>query len=275
VAGCDLLATRGHFASRFVANAAGILVNFSDGGRMRAILFDFGGTLDGPSHWLDRFLTYYRASGLSLSRDELDSAYAYATQRTYDNSARFREYGLDRLVEYLVGAQLDCLLEKGPLKVRGMLGRSDARKSQIVEQISGGFVGETARGLERSGQVLRTLKSRFSLGVVSNFYGNLDHVLTDAGIAELFGVIADSTRLGFFKPDVRIFKEALRKLGVVPGDAVMVGDSLEKDCAPARSLGLKTVWVRSPGAHVRGDEAMADYQISTLDELERFEWQTV
>jgi FMN phosphatase YigB (HAD superfamily) len=242
---------------------------------MRAILFDFGGTLDGPSHWLDRFLAHYCASGLSLSRDELDSAYAYAGRRARDDSDRLREYGLTRLVQYLVGAQFEWLLEKGPPELRGVLGMSGARKSQIANRIGRGFVGESVRGLERGRQVLRTLKSRFSLGVVSNFYGNLDHVLTDAGIAELFGVIADSTRLGFFKPDVRIFKEALRKLGVVPGDAVMVGDSLEKDCAPARSLGLKTVWVRSPGAHVRGDEAMADYQISTLDELERFEWQAV
>lgn len=239
---------------------------------MRAILFDFGGTLDGPSHWLDRFLAYYRASGLSLSRDELDSAYAYATRRAYDDSERLREYGLAGLVKYLVGAQLDWLLEKGPLEVRGVLGRGDVRKSQIAEQISHGFVGESARGLERSRQVLRTLKSRFSLGVVSNFYGNLDHVLAEAGIAELFGAVADSTRLGFFKPDVRIFKEALHQLAVEPADAVMVGDSLEKDCVPARSLGLKTIWVCNPSAQGRGDEAMADYKISTLDELEGFEW---
>ncbi len=203
---------------------------------MRAILFDFGGTLDGPSHWLDRFLANYCASGLSLSRDELDSAYTYATRRAYDDSERLREYGLARLVQYLVGAQFDWLLEKGPLEVRGVLG---------------------------------------SLGVVSNFYGNLDHVLAEARIAELLGAVADSTRLGFFKPDVRIFKEALRQLAVAPGDAVMVGDSLDKDCAPARSLGLKTIWVRDPGAQARGDEAMADYRISTLDELEGFEWQAV
>ena len=242
---------------------------------MRAILFDFGGTLDGPSHWLDRFLTYYRASELSLSRDELDSAYAYAARRAYDDSERLREYGLVRLVEYLVGVQLDWLLGNGPPELRGVLGWSDVRRSQIAEQISHGFVNETARGLERSGKVLRTLKSHFSLGVVSNFYGNLDHVLADAGIAELLGTIADSTRLGFFKPDVRIFNEALHKLGVVPGNAVMVGDSLDKDCAPARSLGLKTIWFHNPGAQVRGDEAMADYKISTLDELERFEWEAV
>jgi len=242
---------------------------------MRAILFDFGGTLDGPSHWLDRFLAYYSASGLSLSRDELDSAYAYATRRAYDDSERLREYGLARLVEYLVGVHFEWLLEKGPPEVRAVLGRSGERRGQIAEQISRGFAGESVRGLERSKAVLQVLKSRFSLGVVSNFYGNLDHVLADAGIAELLGTIADSTRLGFFKPDVRIFNEALHKLGVVPRDAVMVGDSLEKDCAPARSLGLKTIWVRNRGVPARGDKAMADYQISTLDELERFEWQAV
>ena len=239
---------------------------------MRAILFDFGGTLDGSSHWLDRFLAHYWASGLSLSRDELDSAYAHATRRAYDDSERLREYGLARLVEYLVGAQFDWLLEKGPLELRDVLGRSGARKSQIAEQISRGFVGESARGLERGRKVLRTLKSRFSLGVVSNFYGNLDHILAEARIAELLGAVADSTRLGFFKPDVRIFQEALHQLAVAPADAVMVGDSLDKDCAPARSLGLKTLWVHNPGAQTRGDEAMADYKISTLDELERFEW---
>src|SRR4029077_371437 len=134
-------------------------------GRMRAILFDFGGTLDGPSHWLDRFLAHYSASGLSLSRDKLDSAYAYATRRAYDDSERLREYGLARLVEYLVGAEFDWLLELPEL--RGVLGRSGARKSQIAEQIIRGFVGESARGLERGREVLRTLKSRFSLGVVS------------------------------------------------------------------------------------------------------------
>src|SRR5229473_675271 len=129
-------------------------------GRMRAIFFDFGGTLDGPSHWLDRFLAHYCASGLSLSRDELDSAYAYATRRAYEDSERLREYGLARLVQYLVGAQFDWLLEKGPLEVRGVLGSSGARKSQIAEQISRGFAGESARGLERSRKVLRTLESR-------------------------------------------------------------------------------------------------------------------
>src|ERR1700737_3714994 len=111
---------------------------------MRAILFDFGGTLDGSSHWVDPFLAHYWASGLSLHRDELDSAYAHATRRAYDDSERLREYGLARLVQYLVGAQFDWLLEKGPLELRGVLGRSGARKSRIAEQISRGFVGESA-----------------------------------------------------------------------------------------------------------------------------------
>jgi hypothetical protein len=37
-----------------------------------ALLFDFGGTLDGPAHWLDRFLASYRNAGIDISRADLD-----------------------------------------------------------------------------------------------------------------------------------------------------------------------------------------------------------
>src|ERR1700737_1324695 len=111
---------------------------------MRAILFDFGGTLDGSSHWLHPFLAHFWGSGTNLPRDELDSGYAHAARRAYDDSEHLREYGLARLVEYLVGAQFEWLLEKGPPELRGVLGRSGAQKSQIAEQISRGFVGESA-----------------------------------------------------------------------------------------------------------------------------------
>jgi FMN phosphatase YigB (HAD superfamily) len=175
-----------------------ILVDFNDGGECERSFSTSGG------RWT-------RASGLSLSRDDFDSAYAYATRRAYNDSELLREYGLARLVDYLVRAQFEWLLENGPFELRRMLDRSGVRKSQIAEQISRGFVGESVRGLERGREVLRALKSHFSIGVVSNFYGNLDRVLAEAGIAGLLVAVADSTRLGFFKPDVRIFEEALHK----------------------------------------------------------------
>jgi FMN phosphatase YigB (HAD superfamily) len=48
----------------------------------------------------------------------------------------------------------------------------------------------------------------------------------------------------------------------------MVGDSLSKDCAPARRLGLRAVWLKSASAQYahRGEER-ADLVVRDLHEL--------
>ncbi len=59
-----------------------------------------------------------------------------------------------------------------------------------------------------------------------------------------FGVVADSSQLGIFKPEPGIFDHALKRLGSIPSETAMVGDSLAKDCAPAHRLGITTIWLR-------------------------------
>ena len=50
------------------------------------------------------------------------------------------------------------------------------------------------------------------MGIVSNFYGNLDRILEEAKLDRLFAAVADSSRIGIFKPDAGIFEAALKKL---------------------------------------------------------------
>jgi len=50
-----------------------------------------------------------------------------------------------------------------------------------------------------------------------------------------------SQALGVSKPDPRIFREALRRLGAGPGQAVMVGDSMTSDVGGALGAGLKAI----------------------------------
>lgn len=52
-----------------------------------------------------------------------------------------------------------------------------------------------------------------------------------------------SFRMGLSKPDPGFYRTALRRLGTDPAEAVMVGDTYENDIAPARALGMKTIWV--------------------------------
>src|SRR5258708_38549573 len=101
------------------------------------------------------------------------------------------------------------------------------------------------------------LSGRFKLGVVSNFYGNLDRVLADARLERYFAAVSDSSRVGIFKPEPGIYQDALKKLRIGAADTAMVGHSLSKDCAPAKQLGMRTLWLRAV-AH-RSDAARADW----------------
>jgi FMN phosphatase YigB (HAD superfamily) len=242
-----------------------------------ALLFDFGGTLDGPAHWLDRFLAQYRAAGIGISREGLDSAFDHATRTAYRAAGVVRRFALKDLVRFLVGQQMEFLVRSGPDAIRARLAAADAReRHQMVERITEAFVAETASGLEHSRRVLERLGPRFRIAVVSNFYGNLDRIIDEARMSKLVDAAIDSSRVGIFKPDPGIFEAALAALSVKADASAMIGDSLEKDCAPARRLGLTTVWYRPAGSNGselhRGDRSCADYTIGTLEELAEIQW---
>jgi HAD superfamily hydrolase (TIGR01549 family) len=214
----------------------------------KTILFDFGGTLDYPRHWLDRFVVHYRAAGIEITRAQLDPAFDHATRMGYRSTKLLSSYGLTELVDYLVRLQFDYLSRHGAPAVRESLGAASAgmRLPEIAGWITQSFVAESRSGLATSRKLLTTLSERFRMGIVSNFYGNLENILAEFDLASLFGVVADSSQLGIFKPEPGIFNHALKTLGAVPAETAMVGDSLDKDCTPARNLGLTTIWLRHP-----------------------------
>jgi FMN phosphatase YigB (HAD superfamily) len=237
-----------------------------------ALLFDFGGTLDGPAHWLDRFLASYRAAGIEMTRAELDPAFDDATRIGYGATRVVTRFGLTDLVRFLVGHQFEYLRKNGPIALRTKLDESGAAgRHRLVEGVTNSFVRETVAGLAHSREVIGALKSRFKLGIVSNFYGNLDKILAEAKLDRFFAAVADSSRVGIFKPDVGIFEAALKKIQCAPASAAMIGDSLGKDCVPAHKLGIRTVWLRT--ASQNGDDTTAaDFTIRSIDEVAQIQW---
>src|SRR5208283_2346968 len=108
-----------------------------------ALLFDFGGTLDGPAHWLDRFLSSYRGAGVEISRAELDPAFEHATRIGYGATRIVARFGMTELVRFLVGHQFEYLGQSGPEPLRAILGNSGAAgRYRFVEQITNSFVRE-------------------------------------------------------------------------------------------------------------------------------------
>ena len=89
---------------------------------------------------------------------------------------------------------------------------------------------------------LRSLARRFRLGIISNVDDDLF-----AGSARQLGVefdwVVTAEQVRSYKPSLNNFHRALERIGL-PWDQVLhVAQSLFHDTAPARSLGLSTVWV--------------------------------
>ena len=218
--------------------------------RLQGILFDYGGTLDGPaSHWLDRFAGLYRELGVDIEHAALKAAFYGADEAAY-GSEGIRDASLVELMDFHVAHQLGAL---------GLADRSLQRG--LVER----FVERTEAALAASRSVLEVLAARFRLGVVSNFYGNVGRILADADIAPLLDVIADSTRLGMSKPDPRIFARAVGALRLSPGAVMHVGDSYERDVQAALRAGLRAAWLVPTGASGHAEDGVVC--VRSLDEL--------
>lgn len=91
-----------------------------------------------------------------------------------------------------------------------------------------------------------------------------DPKIDGLGIRRYFQEILISETEGVRKPDPEIFRRALERLGLGPGEAVFVGDNPEADIAGAQSAGLPAVWMRN-GNFV--EPSAPDASITALREL--------
>jgi putative hydrolase of the HAD superfamily len=103
------------------------------------------------------------------------------------------------------------------------------------------------RSYEGSERLLVALRQRgYKLGVVSNgFARNTVLDLERTGLFRYFDAVVVSSDVGFRKPEPVVFRKALEKLAVHPGNAVMVGDNEAEDISGAKELGLSTVLIRN------------------------------
>jgi len=197
---------------------------------MKSILFDYGGTLDADgSTWLERFLPIYKECGVDVPRERFERAF-------YDSddglASRHRLDGLD----------LEQTLR---LQVRQVLAVLAPERVTLAAQIAERFAADSRAQFRRLHPILQHLAQKYRLGVVSNFYGNLDGILRAEGLGKYFSVVADSGVLGVIKPDPAIFLHAAKTLRTPPEDCLMVGDSVPRDMAGATAAGMRKALICS------------------------------
>ncbi len=229
--------------------------------RIETLLFDFGGTLDANGvAWKERFYGHYRAEGLDMAAEAFQPCF-FAADSSLVGKLPI-ETDLSATVHALT-ANLEIEL------ARATEGSEDPRRR---ERVASHFLSQASATFSRNRPVLEAVRQRYRLGVVSNFYGNLQAVCHSANLASLFSVLVDSHVVGAEKPDPAIFHAALDALGASPKATVLVGDSLLRDREGARRTGMRFIWMMAEG--IDGEEHASvepavDYRVTQLPDLMR------
>ncbi|MFI0942089.1 HAD family hydrolase [Streptomyces sp. NPDC021020] len=220
---------------------------------IKGVMFDFSGTLfriESAAEWLRVVVA---DAGLAVPEGELDACVV-----------ALEEFGAQpggvpprRIPPRLEGLwrERDLTAERHRAAFTAMAREAGLPAADLAEalyersQVSGAW-----QPYPDTRATLRALRERdIPVAVVSNIGWDMRPVFRDHGVDTLVDAYFLSFECGVKKPDPRIFQMACDKLGVAPGDALMVGDEPIADTGAA-ALGCQVHLVdplpvdRRPGA---------------------------
>lgn len=104
--------------------------------------------------------------------------------------------------------------------------------------------GTTHTLVPEAKEMLETLRDKgYRLFAASNSFGHLQRSrLEHAGILPYFEDTFISMDIGYDKPDIRFFQEALRRAGLQPHEVLMIGDSMTTDVLGAQAAGIDALF---------------------------------
>jgi 2-haloacid dehalogenase len=129
---------------------------------------------------------------------------------------------------------------------------------------------------EDTSDALRRLQRRFKLIVVSNV-DRESFARTQERLGINFDAVVTAEEVGAYKPDAKMFLRAMevaKTFGAERENILHVAQSLYHDHIPAKSFGLRTVWVRRPSKRGEfgatrdpGVEVKPDLVVRSMKEL--------
>ena len=204
----------------------------------KTVIFDYGATLDTNGvHWYHIFAGEHLKYNPFLTDEQMREAYVFgerqiASTRNIESMHNF----LDTLL-IKVGFQYDYLQNNGIIK-------QDGRHTQEISESCYNLAKQNTKKVR---PLLEKLSESYNIGLVSNFYGNLDEVLKDFSLRDCFDDVVESAVVGISKPDKRLWQYALERLHTKAEDATVIGDSYKKDIMPTKQLGCSTIWLKGKG----------------------------
>lgn len=224
----------------------------------KAILFDFGGTLDTDGiHWSEKFWEVYKEYKVPIRKFDFETAFVM-TNNSVNKLIKSND-NLSTTLKKEIESQFNYLI------LNGMLTKFDA--NNLSDFIIDKCLNDAKSNLSKSRELLKRLKKNYKVGIVSNYYGNLKTVLKEELISEFVDCIIDSKVENVYKPNPEIFLLAITRLNAKPDETFVVGDSYSRDILPAKSLGCKTIWLDGKSWTRPNDTSQADFIIHSIEEV--------
>jgi putative hydrolase of the HAD superfamily len=199
--------------------------------KLKAILFDLGGTLIQTPEVSEIMQQTLEAKGILRSVEEVDRAKEEADKHMggYKELPSLRE-------KFWV---------KWNAKILEKLGIHKDQKVLATYIFESWWDHAHARLFPEVTKVLQQLRDRgLKLGIITNgLKSDIDKLLPQVGLNNEFDTVVVIDLVGKMKPDKAIFHHALKQLDVKPNEALFIGDRIEEDYNGAKNAGIKALLI--------------------------------
>ena len=186
--------------------------------------------------------------------------------RVYEREAGLPEDFIRRLNARNGDANAWAKMERSEVSLEEFVALFEAEAAALGYKLDGWRVLKAISGDIRPQMVeaLRRCKAAFKVACITNnmkhgegpgMARSPDKAAAVAEVMTLFEHVIESSKLGFRKPDPRIYRHACELVGVPPERCIYL-DDLGINLKPARALGMRTIKVDDPDTAIAELEAM-------------------
>ncbi len=130
--------------------------------------------------------------------------------------------------------------------------------------------GDGIRPFAGAAETLALLRDRgVRMGLITNGAAEPQWAKIDRfDLAQYFSVIVVEGEFGVGKPDERVYRHAMRELGVTPAETWMVGDNFGWEVEAPQALGITAIWCDHAAGGIPAHEtATPDRIVTSIAEL--------
>ena len=212
---------------------------------MQAVIFDFYGTLAETPDWGPSWQEMVAELGYELPDEVRDRWWNDGIDGTeHDDHSQSRDHYVAWQHSRLRGMLTDCGVPPDTQEV-------------LIARVRDIGAHRRMRAYDEVPAVLTELRRRgVTLAICSNWDWDLVEAIEAAGLTGTVDTVVSSAWIGARKPHPRMYDAVLERAGIMPGDALFVGDTWSCDVDGPRAAGLVPVYVRR--THLGADSTAPD-----------------